>query len=334
MASVPIITVLMPVFNGEKYLRKAVDSVLSQTLRDFEFWIIDDNSTDTTAKILESYEDQRIRIFRNDVNIGLAASLNEYMGHIKSRYIARMDSDDISLPKRFEKQIRFMEDNPDIGICGTWIGVFGDKKSIIRYPEHNEQIRIDMLFSCPLAHPTIMIRKEIRDKLNILYRTDYAAAQDYELWTRISGSVSFANLQEVLLEYRVHKDQAGHSKKNEQASFAKSIRLERLKRLGIDPTGADIMIHESIASGKYERSAEFVQKASEWFDKLYDANLKSMEYDKEELAGFLGQKLFKICRKVTRANRKVYSLFSLSTFSAHVGALNKLGLRLRCLMGI
>ena len=212
MAHVPIITVLMPVFNGEKYLRQAIDSVLSQTLRDFEFWIIDDSSTDGTGKILESYQDRRIRIFRNDTNIGLAASLNEFMGHIQTKYIARMDSDDISLPKRFEKQVRFMEDSPDIGICGTWIGVFGDKKSIIRYPEHNEQIRIDLLFSCPLAHPTIMMRKDVRDRLNILYRIDHAAAQDYELWSRISESVRFANLQEVLLHYREHRDQAGKSK--------------------------------------------------------------------------------------------------------------------------
>ena len=90
-----------------------------------------------------------------------------------------------------------MEDSPFIGICGAWIGVFGDKKSIIRYPEHNEQIRIDLLFSCPLAHPTIMMRKDVRDRLNILYRIDHAAAQDYELWSRISESVRFANLREV-----------------------------------------------------------------------------------------------------------------------------------------
>ena len=114
----PKVTVLMPVYNCEKYLRESIESILNQTFKDFEFLIINDGSSDKSAEIVESYNDNRINFVQNEKNIGLAASLNRGLDIAKGEYIARMDADDISLPERLEKQVRFMETNPQIGICG------------------------------------------------------------------------------------------------------------------------------------------------------------------------------------------------------------------------
>ena len=122
----PRISVIMPAYNAEKYIREAIDSILAQTYTDFEFIIIDDASTDATASIVESYSDERIRFFRNEHNMGVANTLNRGLDLAVGEYIARMDSDDISLPERFAKQVEFMDTHTDVIVCGSNAIVFGD----------------------------------------------------------------------------------------------------------------------------------------------------------------------------------------------------------------
>ena len=119
------VTVLMPVYNGEMYLREAIDSILHQTFTDFEFLIINDGSTDNSETIILSYDDSRIRYEKNDSNLKLIATLNKGIELAKGKYIVRMDADDISIPDRIEKQVAFLEKNPDVGICGSWFTAFG-----------------------------------------------------------------------------------------------------------------------------------------------------------------------------------------------------------------
>ena len=120
----PKVTVLMPVYNGEKYLKEAITSILLQTFDDFEFLIINDGSSDASVDIIQSFRDPRIRLVHNDTNIGLIATLNKGLKLAHGKYVARMDQDDISLPRRLEKQTYFMDNNPDVGVCGTWIKLF------------------------------------------------------------------------------------------------------------------------------------------------------------------------------------------------------------------
>ena len=131
----PKITVLMPVYNGEKYLKESIESILKQTFRDFEFLIINDTSTDESEKIIRSFKDSRIKLIKNEKNIGLTKSLNKGLDLAKGEYMARMDADDISLPKRLEIQVAFMDKNPKIGVIGAWAKVIGEsnKKYIKTY---------------------------------------------------------------------------------------------------------------------------------------------------------------------------------------------------------
>lgn len=151
-----MISVVMPVYNGEKYLREAIDSILNQTCTDFEFIILNDASTDETEEIILSYDDPRITYARNETNLQIANTLNKGIALAKGKYIARMDADDISLPERFERQIKFMEDNPDIDVCGCSMKTFGMQNVIYRVPKTHDEIMVKLLCGFALAHPTIM----------------------------------------------------------------------------------------------------------------------------------------------------------------------------------
>lgn len=158
----PLVSVVMPVYNGEKYLPEAIDSILKQTFTDFELLLINDASTDNSEKIINSYNDSRIIYIKNEQNLGLIKTLNKGLDLAKGEYIARMDQDDISSHERFAKQIALFESNLEIGVCGTWFTLFREnhEDQIIEHPEYNDSIKIGLLTSCFIGHPTVMMRKK------------------------------------------------------------------------------------------------------------------------------------------------------------------------------
>ena len=202
------ITVLMPVYNGEKYLHEAIDSILNQTFTDFEFLIIDDGSTDNSLKIIDSYQDFRIKTIKSDINKGLVYSLNKGLEIAKGEYIARMDCDDISLPIRLEKQIQFLNINSNVGIVGTWVQIINSQtktETMWQYPSQDFAIRWELLFRTPFAHPSVMFRKDLVLSING-YDGSMTNVEDYDLWWRLSKITLLANLSEVLLLYRQHNN--------------------------------------------------------------------------------------------------------------------------------
>ena len=207
----PKISVIMPVYNTKgEYLKEAIESILNQTFQDFEFLIIDDGSDRETAYILQQYAnyDTRIRIINKGHN-GLSKALNIGIENAKGEYIARMDSDDISLPDRFAEQIKYFDRHSEISVLGTWIETFPRTK-IIKHPANPKYI--DFLCGCVIAHPSVMFRKKDLGKYNLNYSLDYAC-EDYELWSRAIKYLNFANLQHVLLRYRMHNENLStHSK--------------------------------------------------------------------------------------------------------------------------
>ena len=203
----PLISVLMPVFNGERYIRQAIDSILAQTVTDFELIIIDDASTDNTSSILHSYADRRIRLIRLDANLGIVGALNIGLDAANGEFIARMDADDISHPDRFAKQVAFMKKNLQIGLLGSWIRGFGDVrwKYIERYPENHDEIRTWMIFENPFAHSAIMFRREVIEQNQLRYPDNFRFVEDWALWSLLADKTEFANIQSVLVDYRINK---------------------------------------------------------------------------------------------------------------------------------
>lgn len=195
------LTVLMPLYNPEEsHLREAIQSILNQTFKDFEFLILNDGSTNNAEEVVLSYDDKRIRYIKQD-NMGLAGTLNKGIDITSADIIARMDQDDIAHPDRFEKQLKFLEENPNISIVGSWIKHF-PKPKIVKVPAFPDLT--DFLNSCVMNHPTVMFRKSDFLKYDLRYNPELKTSEDYDLWTRAIRVLNFANLQEVLLDYRIH----------------------------------------------------------------------------------------------------------------------------------
>lgn len=198
------VSVVMPTYNAEKYLKEAIDSILAQTFTDFELLIVDDNSKDKTIDIIKSYQDPRIKLIEGP-NKGIAAALNKGIREARGKYIARMDADDISLPDRFKKQVEFLEKHEDISLVGSWFVIF--PQNILRC--FSEKITyLDLLRECCIAHPTVMFKKEIFIKYKLYYDENIAACEDYDLWSRAIQFIKIANIPEVLLKYRSSDTQA------------------------------------------------------------------------------------------------------------------------------
>lgn len=245
--STPQITVLMPVYNCELYVRDAVDSILNQTYANFEFLIIDDASTDRTVSIIKSCQDSRIQLIEKRFNTGLTNSLNLGLQLARGKYIARMDADDISLLGRFAKQIAFLEMNPEVVLCGSWFTIIGSDK-IVKVPEHHDAIMVSLLKGNCIAHPTVMMRKQILDEFSIGYDASKEPAEDFDLWVRLLSFGKLHNLQEALLNYRIHNAQVSSKRIVQQNRITIETRLKLLNSLDYKITIFEMTILKKIIS--------------------------------------------------------------------------------------
>jgi glycosyltransferase involved in cell wall biosynthesis len=207
--SQPLISVIMPVYNTEKYLHAAVESILGQTLADFELIAIDDGSTDGTAVILESFRqnDKRVIVQRHLQNQGLPAALNTGLALARGRYIARMDADDISLPERFEKQVAYLETHPGIDIIGSAVQLIDERGrtiGVLNTPLDDLAIHWANFFSASFMHPTIMVRHSVLVEHNIQYRASREQSEDYYFFEQLLEYARGANFAKPLLLYRIH----------------------------------------------------------------------------------------------------------------------------------
>jgi glycosyltransferase involved in cell wall biosynthesis len=203
----PRVSVLLPVYNGGRYLAGAIESILNQSYRDFELLIVNDGSTDGSAAVIAHYQelDGRIRV-HTQPNQGFCAALNNGLALVRGEYIARMDADDVSLPERLVRQVAFLDDHPEVGVLGGAFRLMdegGQLGLVVRFPaEHNVLVWL-LLFCCPLGHPTVMMRSRVVRGVSG-YDPQMAYVEDYDLWRRLKGQTRFSNLPETLLHYRQH----------------------------------------------------------------------------------------------------------------------------------
>ncbi len=204
MEETPLISVILPVYNAELYLREAIDSILNQTVRNFELIIINDGSSDRSSEIVRSCQDSRI-IYIEQANMGLAATLNKGISIAKGEFIARQDNDDVSAPDRFEKQIAFMLSQPSTGLLGSCAEIIDENgNSTGRFHDHPTEpwrLKFALIFNNPIVHSTVMIRKSVLGVCGT-YLTDTSVFEDHNLWSRIARFSNVANLPDRLLRYR------------------------------------------------------------------------------------------------------------------------------------
>jgi glycosyltransferase involved in cell wall biosynthesis len=288
----------MPVYNGERYLREAIESILEQTFPDFEFLIIDDGSIDGGVDIIRSYGDPRIRLEHNEKNLGLIATLNKGLELARGEYVARMDCDDISLPERLTVQARVMDENKSWGACGAWIRIFdgsGDGR-VQPYSTDPDTLICELLFNPPMAHPSVIFRRERFRALGLHYDESYKNAEDYELWCRASRHMMLSNIPKILLLYRSHPRQVGMKYFREQQLAAGRIRTLQLESLGIRPTEEQFRVHQIICNpDKEEIPKDFVDRAEDWLLLLKRANRVKPVFPEPAFSKVLGVRWLGVC---------------------------------------
>lgn len=277
----PLLSVVMPVYNGGVFLKDAIESILNQTYTNFELIILNDGSTDQSEEIILSFNDARIYYVKNDINLKLIKTLNIGFELAKGTYIARMDADDISMPDRLAKQIAFLELHPTIGFVGTSFEKIGDETGIVHYPANHDLLRLSAVFFNPFLHPSVVLRRSVLKQFNLYFKKAYIHAEEYKLWTELLLVTEGANISESLVKYRVHANQISQVFVSEQIKTSKLIAREYLIAAGFDFTSTEweliLTLHELTYK---ETSLSYFFAANTWISqntKIHFFNAKILE---------------------------------------------------------
>ena len=259
-----LVSVIMPSYNTPSdFLHEAVKSVLNQTYQNFELLIIDDGSATPVEETIGDIDDARIRVIKNDGNKGLPYTLNHGIDSAKGKYIFRMDSDDICTDNRIERQVEFMEKNPDTDVSASYARTFGEREVLCRSALTDGQIKAGLLWKNELVHPTIVMRAETV-KQNKIYYKQGAASEDYELWSRMAfeNKCRFVVIPEILLRYRIHGKQV--TKTNSQNLKRNEIDIIRrsLRTLKIDISEKQLLLYNKMRASEEMTKKEFFETIS------------------------------------------------------------------------
>lgn len=241
----PVVTVLLAVSNGERYLETAIASALRQTVADLELLVVDDGSTDATPEIIAEVGDERLRVLRNEERMGLAASLNRGLDEARGRYLARLDADDVALPRRLESQLSRIGSGGRLGIVGTAVLTLDEADrpgELAVMPSGQHAVRWASLFSSPFYHPSVLVDRELLDRHGLRYDPGFLESEDYDLWTRLLSHAAGDNLRDPLVLYRVHAAQASRRRRDVQRDFQQRVALREITALApeLGPEGAKL----------------------------------------------------------------------------------------------
>ncbi len=279
----PLVSVIIPCFNAERFLEKAVQSVMQQTYSNLEIIIVNDCSTDNCASIIEQLQkkDDRIIVLNNIENLGISKTLNKAIENSTGKYIARMDADDICFPDRIKKQVDFLEQNPGIAICGgsfIKINEDGNKTGEVKFPRGNDNLKAELLFYCPFAHPTMMMRKQVLKDVG-LYK-DMAPAEDYEMWLNIAEKFNVDNLPDYLIYYRMHGNSISANRGDKLIN-----KLQKITRMHLQSSGFAenfLLYHLKFLEGTWYRksSVEELSNIKNWKKELLQIHNNSHVIEK------------------------------------------------------
>jgi glycosyltransferase involved in cell wall biosynthesis len=300
----PKVSVFMPVYNAENYLNESIDSILTQSFEDFEFVIVNDGSTDRSADVIKSYSDKRIRFIENPKNLGLIASLNIGLDICKGDYIVRMDQDDFSLPQRIEKQVLFMDENPEYGLIGCWFEDFGEniESKVIRYSGDDTYIRIRHLYQTHIAHPTAVLRKAVIDEHNLRFDPEYVHGEDYAFWVHMSAFCKLSNYPEMLVRKRDHPGNISNRYAQIQQNTCARVKQKQFEAMGVIISQEEIELYTRFANPDWTFSQDEMMLMHNLLEKMAIGNEGTNFIPKEPLKSYLAEKWFHLCLQ----NRSIY----------------------------
>ncbi len=295
-----LISVILPVYNCEKYVADAIMSICTQTYQNWELIIVDDCSTDNTRAIIEgiSAKDMRIRVLLNQHNSGIVCSLNRGIAQARGTFYARMDADDIAMPERLETQLRYMLDHPEVIIASCWFEMFGDASGVVRYPEQHEKICADFLFGNRFLHPGYFIRARAYKECGLFYDEHMKYVEDYDIAVRASTCGKLANVPRVLMKYRVHANQTTKTHNARQAQLCETVYSALLNRLGIVfSTQQERIYHKICYSEDIDGcSADEIKNAIVLYKFILEHNNERCVFDKHSLKKIVSRRAYLLLR--------------------------------------
>lgn len=297
----PLVSVMVVVKGSAQHLEETLLSLLGQTIKDFEIIVVNGGVDDAVQDVLTRYStaDDRIKVYEQR-EPGLSAARTQAMRLARGKYCAVADADDVSLPYRLEREVDFLEANSDISLCGAWIKTIGAEPSQVRQtPADDAMIRAQMIFLCPFAHSTVMWRREDIMNTQEVYRLE--SAEDYDLWVRLAKYIRFANIPEVLVNYRIHPEQRSNSIEESDANIEHKtiIRQSLIKELGIDPNDQELKLHHALSGGFLKTDPGFVAVAEAWLLKLLQANQVSCQLPEPQFSQVLADRWWWVCLEAT-----------------------------------
>jgi glycosyltransferase involved in cell wall biosynthesis len=241
---IPLVSVVMPVYNSDKYLKEAIASILSQTYNNLELVIVNDGSTDLSREIICSFSDPRIHFLENEFNSGIVFTRNRGLDAARGEFVATLDSDDIAMPERLEKQVDFLSRNPEYGMCGTFYTTINSEGGFLKknkFPTDNRDIQTYLTLGNCFCNSTVMIRNKLAKELR--YTEKFDIVEDYELWCRIAKRAKLTNLPFYGTQYRVHGNNISVAKMNVMFALVKKINSKILTDLNINYTETELEVH-------------------------------------------------------------------------------------------
>lgn len=303
--SKPKVTVLLPVYNGAAYLRESLTSILGQSFKDFTLLVIDDASTDSSLDVIRSFGDPRIQVVCNPHNLGLIGTLNKGLNLSTTEYIARMDQDDVSMPDRLAVQVDFLDSNKSVGVCGSWIEIFGIGNFVHQYPTEHDRIKAGLFLSNELAHPTVMLRRQAFLDHNLYYDERWSYVEDYELWQRASFCFEVRNIPHVLLRYRTSFDSMCRVYGKEQHAALQRLDKQNYFALGLTDQNELYSLPFRLRMSDYPLTLEWEMAAKQSIDRLIEANSRKHLYDEVQFSAILYDAYERI-RQRRQSGSKIY----------------------------
>lgn len=272
--STPRVSVIMPVYNAECFVRAAVESILAQTLADFELILIDDGSSDDSLQMVREIHDSRLRILQNEKNLGAAATKNRGIENARGEFIAFLDADDIALPQRLAAQLDFLQRRNEIGIVGSQFLLIDEcgreMGTSSTWPCEPDDVRVTLLFENCIVQSAVMLRREILATAH--FRTELEPAEDYDLWARLKPSVRFANLNDVLVKYRVNPSGISARSQEKMESAVRAIHAAQIAEFRLAATSRQVGIHRCLSRWPFPPTRGMLEQAEGWLSALKMAN--------------------------------------------------------------
>ncbi|WP_170982783.1 glycosyltransferase family 2 protein [Dyadobacter frigoris] len=286
----PETTVLIPSYNGAKYIQSALQSVLSQKYTDYEILIIDDGSTDNTEELVKTLDNKRIRYYKNESNMGIVASLNRGLDLAKGKYIARMDADDLMLGDRLQSQVDFLEKNKNYGMVGCWYHTIDENGWIIHTRKtltDHDTLRMSLIFRNQFAHSSVTMRTEIARKLR--YDPEFQYCEDHDLWIRFSEVCKVTNLSILGLSYRWYSDNSCNRHQRDLKIRVLSLLSRELEKLDIIHSVEELKLHAAICfglAGPFLSEAIKKEGLDQWICKILNSPVLNKRYGAKWLNDF------------------------------------------------